>query len=114
MHLHGSLVWTAALYAQPILGIATSDVVYSAAKLFFAYGLGNALTFPFSVGAAAVLSAERPTPATVTRVMRTHQPTIFCGVPTLFAQMLADATLSRETTSQALRIATSAGEALPR
>jgi len=114
MHLHGSLVWTAALYAQPILGITPDDVVYSAAKLFFAYGLGNALTFPFSVGATAVLCAERPTPATVMRVMRARQPTIFGGVPTLFAQLLADPALSREATSRALRIAMSAGEALPR
>ena len=114
MHLHASLPWTAALYARPILGITADDVVYSAAKLFFAYGLGNALTFPFSVGATAVLSAERPTPATVMRVLRSHQPTIFCGVPTLFASLLADPALSRDTTSRRLRISTSAGEALPR
>jgi benzoate-CoA ligase family protein len=114
MHLHGSLMWTAALYAQPILGIAPDDVIYSAAKLFFAYGLGNALTFPLSVGATAVLLADRPTPTSVMRVMQAHQPTIFCGVPTLFAAMLADASLSRDTTSRRLRISTSAGEALPR
>ncbi len=114
MHLHGSLLWTAALYAQPILGIRPDDIVFSAAKLFFAYGLGNALTFPFSVGATAVLCAERPTPAAVMRVMRAHQPTIFGGVPTLFASLLAEPTLSRDTTSGALRISTSAGEALPR
>jgi benzoate-CoA ligase family protein len=114
MHLHGSLIWTAALYAQPILGITGDDVVYSAAKLFFAYGLGNALTFPLSVGATAVLSAERPTPASVMRVMRSHQPTIFCGVPTLFAALLADPALSPDTASRRLRISTSAGEALPR
>src|SRR6185369_2078350 len=107
MHLHGSLIWTAALYAQPILGIRPDDVVYSAAKLFFAYGLGNALTFPLSVGATAVLSAERPTPATVMRVMRAHQPTIFGGVPTLFASLLAEPSLSRDTTSPRLRVATS-------
>jgi benzoate-CoA ligase len=114
MHLHGSLAWTAALYARPILGIQPDDVVYSAAKLFFAYGLGNALTFPCSVGATAVLCAERPTPATVMRVMRTHQPTIFGGVPTLFASLLADPALAPATTSPRLRISTSAGEALPR
>jgi benzoate-CoA ligase family protein len=114
MHLHASPIWTAALYAQPILGIGPDDVVYSAAKLFFAYGLGNALTFPFSVGATAVLCAERPTPAMVMRVLRSHQPTIFGGVPTLFAALLADPALSREATSERLRISTSAGEALPR
>jgi benzoate-CoA ligase len=114
MHLHGSLIATAALYAQPVLGITADDAVYSAAKLFFAYGLGNALTFPFSVGATAILSAERPTPASVMRVMRDHQPTIFGGVPTLFAALLADPALSRDATSRRLRISTSAGEALPR
>jgi len=114
MHLHGSLMWTAALYARPILGIMPDDVVYSAAKLFFAYGLGNALTFPLSVGATAVLSCERPTPTNVMRVLRAHQPTIFAGVPTLFAQLLADPALSRSDTSRALRISISAGEALPR
>ncbi|HEX3758892.1 MAG TPA: benzoate-CoA ligase family protein, partial [Kofleriaceae bacterium] len=114
MHLHASLILTAALYAQPILEITGDDVVYSAAKLFFAYGLGNALTFPFSVGATAVLSAERPTPASVMRVMRTHQPTIFCGSPTLFASLLADPALSPDTSSRRLRVSTSAGEALPR
>jgi benzoate-CoA ligase len=112
MHLHGSLIWTAALYAQPILGIATDDVVYSAAKLFFAYGLGNSLTFPFSVGAAAVLSAERPTPATVARVMRAHQPTIFCGVPTLFGALLVHPSFPQRG-ELALRLCTSAGEVLP-
>ena len=114
MHLQASPLQTAALYARPILGIGPDDVVFSAAKLFFAYGLGNALTFPFAVGAAAVLLAERPTPAAVTRTMRAHQPTIFCGVPTLFASLLADDALAPATTSTALRVSTSAGEALPR
>lgn len=111
MHVHASPVHTAALYARAVLGMAPDDVVFSAAKLFFAYGLGNALTFPFSVGATAVLVAERPTPAAVLRTFRTHQPTIFCGVPTLFAQLLADAALDRQ---DRLRVSTSAGEALPR
>ena len=65
VHLHSSLVQTAELYAKPVLGIREDDVVFSAAKLFFAYGLGNALTFPLAVGATAVLMAERPTPAAV-------------------------------------------------
>jgi benzoate-CoA ligase family protein len=89
-----------------------NDVVYSAAKLFFAYGLGNALTFPFSVGATAVLCSERPTPAVVLRTLHSHQPTIFCGVPTLFASILADP--SAREGSKRLRFSTSAGEALPK
>ncbi|HEX4453249.1 MAG TPA: benzoate-CoA ligase family protein [Kofleriaceae bacterium] len=113
MHLHGSPILTAALYARPILGIRPDDRVYSAAKLFFAYGLGNALTFPFSVGATSIVCADRPNPATVLRVMREHRPTIFGGVPTLFAQLLADPMLTREAVGP-LRVSTSAGEALPK
>jgi benzoate-CoA ligase len=114
IHLHAHLMRTAALYGQNILGIRPGDVIYSAAKLFFAYGLGNALTFPLSVGACAVLCAERPTPATVARIMRTHQPTIFCGVPTLYATLLADADVQRNGLSPSLRVSISAGEGLPR
>jgi len=113
VHTHGNLFHTADLYAQRVLGIREEDVVFSAAKLFFAYGLGNALTFPLSVGATTVLMAERPMPAAVFRRLREHQPTIFCGVPTLFAGMLAAQDLpARE--AVAMRVCTSAGEALPR
>jgi len=111
MHLHGSPIMTAELYARAILGIAADDVVFSAAKLFFAYGLGNSLVFPFSVGATAVLLANRPTPTAVLQTFDAHRPTIFCGVPTLFASLLADSGLSRR---EHLRVSTSAGEALPR
>ncbi|HYM01492.1 MAG TPA: benzoate-CoA ligase family protein, partial [Stellaceae bacterium] len=112
VHLHSHLVLTAELYAKPILGIVESDTVFSAAKLFFAYGLGNGLTFPFSVGATTVLMAERPTPASVARVLKQYKPTIFYGVPTLFAAMLASAELPQPS-EVALRRCTSAGEALP-
>ncbi len=112
VHLHGSLIYTAELYAKQILGIAQSDVVYSAAKLFFAYGLGNGLTFPFSVGATTVLMAERPTPVSVSRVLRQYQPTIFYGVPTLYAAMLSSPDMPKRE-EMALRCCTSAGEALP-
>ncbi len=114
MHLHSSLMTTAILYAHQVLRIEPSDAVFSAAKLFFAYGLGNALTFPFSVGATAILSAERPTPAHVMKIFRERRPTIFGGVPTLFASMLADDGCCASLGSPALRVCTSAGEALPR
>lgn len=113
MHLHSHLVWTAALYGRGVLGIREEDVVFSAAKLFFAYGLGNAMTFPLSVGATAVLMAERPTPSAVMRVMREHRATIFCGVPTLFASMLAHSPSDMGDKPEALRVSISAGEALP-
>jgi benzoate-CoA ligase family protein len=111
IHLHAHLVWTATLYARGVLGVRDDDVVFSAAKLFFAYGLGNALTFPLAAGATAALTAERVTPAVVARVMREREPTIFCGVPTLFASLLADPSF---TVSPKLRVSISAGEALPR
>jgi benzoate-CoA ligase len=95
-----------------VLGIRESDVVFSAAKLFFAYGLGNALTFPMAVGATAVLMAERPTPAAVFERLLRHRPTIFYGVPTLYAAMLAAPELPTRD-ALALRVCTSAGEALP-
>ncbi|MWL87073.1 benzoate-CoA ligase family protein [Cupriavidus sp. SW-Y-13] len=113
VHTHGNLFHTADLYARQVLGIREDDVVFSAAKLFFAYGLGNALTFPMSVGATTVLMAERPTPQAVFQRLTAHRPSVFCGVPTLFAGMLASADLP-ERASVALRVCTSAGEALPR
>lgn len=113
VHLHSHLLHTAKLYGENVLGVREDDVVFSAAKLFFAYGLGNAMTFPLHAGATAVLLAERPTPAAVMRVLETHQPTIFCGVPTLFASLLADAATATSKGSPRLRASISAGEALP-
>src|SRR3989440_7501782 len=112
-HLHSNLAATADTYAKQVLGIREDDVVLSAAKLFFAYGLGNALTFPMSVGATTVLTAERPTPALMFALMNKYNPSIFYGVPTLFSAMLNDETLKHERCGSRLRICTSAGEALP-
>ncbi len=113
VHTHGNLFHTADLYARQVLGLREDDVVFSAAKLFFAYGLGNALTFPLAVGATAVLMAERPTPQAVFQRLRERRPTVFCGVPTLYAGMLAARDLPARP-EVALRICTSAGEALPK
>jgi len=112
VHLQSHLTLTAELYAKPVLGIRESDIVYSAAKLFFAYGLGNALTFPLAVGATSLLLAERPTPAAVSRILMEKKPTIFYGVPTLYAALLASAELPARN-EIALRQCVSAGEALP-
>src|SRR5947208_477869 len=112
VHVHSSMVTTAELYAWPILGIRDEDVVFSAAKLFFAYGLGNGLSFPMAVGATTVLMAERPTPAAVFARLRDHKPTVFYGVPTLYAALLASPELPAAS-EFALRRCTSAGEALP-
>ena len=112
VHLHSHLIATAELYAKPILGIRESDVVFSAAKLFFAYGLGNALTFPMAVGATTVLMAERPTPDAVFKRLVEKRPTIFYGVPTLYAALLASPAFPKKEDLK-LRVCTSAGEALP-
>jgi benzoate-CoA ligase len=112
VHIQMSPIRTAELYGQPILGIQESDVVFSAAKLFFAYGLGNALSFPLSVGATTVLLSERPTPASVCRILRQHRPTIFYGVPTLYSALLASPEMPKREELN-LRRCTSAGEALP-
>ena len=112
VHLHSHLILTAELYARPVLGIRESDLVFSAAKLFFAYGLGNAMTFPMAVGATALLMAERPTPDAVFKRLTESKPTIFYGVPTLYAALLASPAFPKKEELK-LRICTSAGEALP-
>lgn len=112
VHVQSSMVYTAELYGRPVLGIRESDVVFSAAKLFFAYGLGNSLSFPLAVGATAVLMAERPTPASVFKRLVERRPTIFYGVPTLYAALLASPELPVRAALN-LRVCASAGEALP-
>ena len=112
MHLHGDLAQTARLYGEGILGMRPDDLVFSAAKLFFAYGLGNAMTFPFAAGASTILLADRPTPQAVMRILQEERPTIFFGVPTLFAAILADPAL-RDAGGR-LRFCVSAGEPLPK
>lgn len=116
VHSHANPYWTAELYGKAILGLKEDDVCFSAAKLFFAYGLGNALSFPLSVGATVLLMAERPTPDATFRRWRGEvgntKPTIFYGAPTGYAGMLASPKLpARE--EVAMRLASSAGEALP-
>jgi benzoate-CoA ligase family protein len=112
-HRQASPYWGSKLYGRQILGIREDDLVFSAAKLFFAYGMGNANFFPLDVGATAILMAERPTPQSVMRILNEYNPTIFCGVPTLYAALLADKNNRPETGSDHLRICISAGEALP-
>ncbi|MBV8031397.1 MAG: benzoate-CoA ligase family protein, partial [Betaproteobacteria bacterium] len=112
VHVHSSMALTAELYAKGVLGMSEADTVFSAAKLFFAYGLGNALSFTLYTGATAVLMGERPTPASVFRRWVERKPTIFFGVPTLYAAMLASTDFPKRE-QLALRACVSAGEALP-
>jgi benzoate-CoA ligase len=113
VHTQANLYWTAELFGKRLLGVTEHDVCFSAAKLFFAYGLGNALTFPLSVGATSVLMAERPTPAAVFKRWIEKQSTLYFGVPTGYAGMLASPDLPQKNDVK-LRLCVSAGEALPR
>jgi benzoate-CoA ligase len=116
VHTHANAYFTAERYGKGVLQMREDDVCFSAAKLFFAYGLGNALSFPLSVGASVILMAERPTPDAVfkrwTGGVGSTKPTIFFGAPTGFAGMLAAPNLPAKS-EVALRMCSSAGEALP-
>jgi len=112
-HVHSSLQATADTFGTQVLGIQEGDVCLSAAKLYFAYGLGNALTFPMAVGASSVLNADRPTPARMYELLNKYNPTLFFGAPTLFAAMLNDDAAKMARAGKRLRLCSSAGEPLP-
>ena len=116
VHSHANPYWSSMLYGKNTLKLTENDVCFSAAKLFFAYGLGNGLTFPMAVGACALLMSERPTPdATFKRMtggIGGVKPTVFFGAPTGFAGMLAHPNLPSKA-QVAMRLVSSAGEALP-
>jgi 4-hydroxybenzoate-CoA ligase len=112
-HVHTTPMAAAKLMGQGVIGIREDDVVFSAAKLFFSYGMGNAMAFPMSVGATTVLLPQRPTPEVVFELMRRHRPTVFYAVPTLYASLLAHKAMAPGAGSDRLRLCISAGEALP-
>jgi len=112
VHLHRDMVVTSEHYGAATLGLREDDVCFSAAKLFFAYGLGNGMTFPLWVGASAVLLPGPPTPDSTFATIETEKPTIFFGVPTLYAAQLK-ALETEEPDLSSLRACVSAGEALP-
>lgn len=112
VHVHASMIQTAELYARGVAGYREDDVIFSASKLPFAYGLGNSLSFPLGVGATAILMQERPTPGAIIARLRRHRPTIFCTIPTAYAALLACGALPARGELR-LRRCTSAGEALP-
>ena len=115
VHLHHDMVICAELFGKGILGIQPADRTFSVAKLFFAYGLGNALIFPFSVGATTILWPGPPTPQNVYAVIEKHRPTLFYSVPTGYGMMLATdrPTPDRDFNLSSIRFPISAGEALP-
>lgn len=108
VHLQHDMVYAAETYGKQVLNVKETDVCFSAAKLFFAYGLGNGLYFPFSVGATAVYHPGRPTPDAMYAAIARHRPSIFFAVPTLFGAML-----TQKGSLEQVRVCVSAGEALP-
>ena len=112
-HVHAALQVTCDTFASQVLNIQESDRVFSAAKLFFAYGLGNGMTFPMSVGATSLLFNGRPTPDSVSHILETYKPTVYYGVPTLYAAMIHKWQAEGRHPDAPLRVCTSAGEALP-
>jgi benzoate-CoA ligase len=115
VHLHHDMVMCAELFGRGVLGIRESDRCFSAAKLFFAYGLGNALYFPFSVGATTVLWPGPPAAQAVYDIIERHRPTLFFSVPTGYGMLLAQPPPEgRDFDLSSVRLSISAGEALPR
>jgi benzoate-CoA ligase len=108
VHLQHDMVFTSETYGKEVLGVTENDICFSAAKLFFAYGLGNGLYFPFSVGATTVLMPDRPTPKSVYQIIEQYKPSLYFGVPTLYGSMLAE-----DGRINGVRLCVSAGEALP-
>jgi benzoate-CoA ligase len=113
MHLHGSMRLSANLYGLGTLAMREDDVVLSIAKQFFAYGLGNSVSFPFAVGATVILFNGRATPEAISEKIKKHRVSVLCGVPTFFAGWLAHPSCPTREEAPSLRVATSAGEALP-
>ncbi len=111
MHRHANIRYVCETYGSQVLGITATDRALSIAKMFFAYGIGNSVFFPFSVGATTILDPRRPSPEVVADVAKRHRPTIFGGVPTFFAALLASDLA--DDTFASVRLATSAGEPLP-
>jgi benzoate-CoA ligase len=113
VHLQHDMVVTTDTYALQVLGMTEADRTVSAAKLFFAYGLGNNMSSPLGVGGLGVLYPHRPTPEAMFELIQRHRPTLFFGVPTLYAAMLQVKEAEKRYDLSGLRFCISAGEALP-
>jgi benzoate-CoA ligase family protein len=113
VHLQHDMIVATDAYAREVLKITQSDRFFSVAKLFFAYGLGNGLYFPFSVGATSVLLPDSPTPANIYSIIERHKPTLFFSVPSNYAALLGTSHGTRDFDLSSIRTAVSAGEALP-
>ncbi len=112
IHRHADVAATCRHYAWPVLGIGPEDVVFSSTKMFHAYGLGNNLTFPMSVGATSVYLTGRPTPDRLLERVQSHRPTLYFSVPALYNAILAHPDLD-QTDWSSVRLGVSAAEPLP-
>lgn len=113
MHRHGDIAYTVETYARHVLGLVPEDRVFSSSRLFFAYGLGNSLSFPLSAGATAILCRERPTPSVIGRIFESERPTVFFGVPAVYGALIAALERGETLPTSSLRVCVSAGEMLP-
>jgi benzoate-CoA ligase family protein len=114
LHQHGSIPATVSTYGETILRLESHDRVYSSSRMFFAYGLGNSLSFPLAAGATVVLDPERPTPEKITSLIADRAPTVFFGVPAVYLALLEKGFAHGKTNCENIRLWVSAGEALPR
>ncbi|HEV2489617.1 MAG TPA: benzoate-CoA ligase family protein [Candidatus Acidoferrales bacterium] len=113
VHHHEDMLYTSRGFAQSVLNLRADDITYSVSKLFFAYGLGNGMYFPFSVGAKTILDPGKPKPELTAEILAKHRPTILFSVPTFFAALLREAERGLTVDCSSLRVAVSAGETLP-
>jgi acetyl-CoA synthetase len=111
VHRHRDMAYTVEGYARPVLGLTENDCCFSGPKIFFAYGFGNSITFPFAAGASALLMSGRPTPCRLYDQIARHRPTVFFGLPTLYTAMIKDASAA-EADLSSVRLCISAAEIL--
>jgi benzoate-CoA ligase family protein len=114
VHLQHDVFSCVENYAKGVLGLDSEDILFSASKFFFAYGLGNSFFYPLGIGGAVVLQPDRPLPEVVFKTIHEYKPTVFFGVPTMYANMLAVKDAEKKYDISSLRVLTSAGEALPK
>jgi benzoate-CoA ligase family protein len=113
LHLHGSIPHTVENYSENILRLTYQDRVYSSSRLFFAYGLGNSLSFPLAAGATVILDDARTTPEWIATLFEEQKPTVFFGVPSVYLSLLEQRAKRGMLDTSNLRLCVSAGEALP-
>ncbi|MCA1592892.1 MAG: benzoate-CoA ligase family protein [Acidobacteria bacterium] len=113
VHVHGNLPYTVEHCCKHVLRVRTEDRLFSSSKLFFAYGLGNSLSFPLGSGATAILCKDRPTPPVVAGVFERHRPTVFFGVPAVYRSLIEHRAQGGALDTSSVKLCVSAGERLP-